>query len=861
MIRRLFCFMIIFMFVLQPISTEIRVLASTAAEPLLLSVEPVTSGAVRKEYSWITDTGPVRIQVIEADLKDPYIKIDTIPGAGKLTTRATVTAMAVDTGAVSAVNGDFFNTRGEGSPIGPMVMGSRIAASPARIEDIYSLGISSESKAYIEQYYLDGYVLAPNGQMFILSGINKSVYWEEPGGEHSHANKLHLYNDLWGAKTRGDDSYTTPTEMLIENGKVIKIVQGAYIDSLVPEGMQILRGHGPAARFILDNFKVGDDVKIEYSIKPDRNWRMVIGGHGLLVDNGEVIPYTKISSAVSGTRARTAVGINREGNLLYFVCVQGNSFESKGIKLDDLARFFIYLGAYRALNLDGGGSTAMVSRPLGDWDVEEVLIPELGFQRLVPNGIGIYSNAPEGKLEGLLVSGEEVLLINESSKYYVKAYDEYYNPLDPAKLGLRWETGIGLKSSDGTITGTVPGVGKVRLSSGDIIKEFDVEVAGRENISKMILDGSDKLVTPMIGIPLNLLLETRSGKTKEVSADMVQWQSYGFSAEVTDQGILHILNMGKDGSGYLIARYDDYSAALFVRAAELLRIRSFADLDGISFRSYPRTDLGGVSLVFDQGLGHTVTSLSYDFTNTAETAAAYLSFDGSGIKLTEADAGILLDVHGEGGNEWIRAEITDDKGRLHRLDLSSGLKGEGWQRLALDLQKADLDYPAYLKQIYVVCPYDQGGIRSRKGEMRFKDLQSMRAPAAETKTSRTVEITTGVKEMKIDSIVREMDVAPVIIEKRTLVPVRFISEALGANILWDPYTKKVTVIFDGKWIDLWIGDDIMIVNGEAADLDVPPQLMSERTMLPLRTVAEALGLSVQWNNETKSTVIKSNGEF
>jgi trimeric autotransporter adhesin len=861
MIRLVCSFIVIFILLLQPISSDFKILASETADPLLLFIEPVTSGAVRKEYSWDIATGSVIIQVIEADLKDPYIKIEAIPGAGKLTTRATVTSMAVDTGAVSVINGDFFNTKGEGAPVGPMVIDSRIAASPALIENIFSLGISSERKAYIEQVAFDGNVLAPNGQSFILSGINKSVYWEEPGGEHSHANKLHLYNDLWGAKTRGNDSYTTPTEMLIENGKVIKIVQGAYIDSPVPEGMQILRGHGLAAKFISDNFKPGDDVIIEYNLSPDRKWSMMIGGHGLLVDDNTAVPYAKLTSAVSGTRARTAVGINKEGDVLYLVCVQGNSIESKGIRLEDLARFLEYIGAYRALNLDGGGSTAMVSRPLGEWDVKGVMIPELGFERLVPNGIGIYTNAPEGKLSDLLVSGEEVLLIDESFKYTVKAYDEYYNPLDPHKLGLRWETSSVLTSSYEIITGSEPGTGNVHLTSGDIIKEFNIEVAGRENISKMILNGSDLLVIPGIDVPLDLRLETRSGKTKEISADMVQWQAYGFSANVTDQGILNVMNKGKDDFGYLVARYDDYSAPLFVRFAGLQRIRSFSDLEGVNFRSYPKTGLGDLSLVFDQGLGHTVASLSYDFTNTAETAAAYINFEGSGIKITEADAGIIVDVYGNGGNEWVRAEIIDSKGTLHRLDLSTGLKEEGWQRLRLDLQKTGMTYPLYLKQLYVVCPFDQRKQRSLKGEIRFKDLQSMKPMLTEPQKSRVIEITTGVKEMKIDSIVQGMDIAPVIIEKRTLVPVRFISEALGADILWDPDTKKVTVIYDGKWIDLWIGDDIMILNGVAADLDVPPKLMSGRTMLPLRIVAEALGLSVQWNNETKSTIIKSNGEF
>ena len=83
------------------------------AEPIgdngikLVHSEPVTSGAVLKEYYWATAKGPAKIFVLEVDLENPYIKVDTILGKGKVTERSNVSAMAKETGAVAAINGDF----------------------------------------------------------------------------------------------------------------------------------------------------------------------------------------------------------------------------------------------------------------------------------------------------------------------------------------------------------------------------------------------------------------------------------------------------------------------------------------------------------------------------------------------------------------------------------------------------------------------------------------------------------------------------------------------------------------------------------------------------------------------------------
>ena len=88
-------------------------------------------------------------------------------------------------------------------------------------------------------------------------------------------------------------------------------------------------------------------------------------------------------------------------------------------------------------------------------------------------------------------------------------------------------------------------------------------------------------------------------------------------------------------------------------------------------------------------------------------------------------------------------------------------------------------------------------------------------------------------------------------EGRTLVPLRVIFEALGAEVLWDDSTKTVTASKDGTEISLTIGSPEMKVNGASVSLDVPGRISDGRTMVPLRAVSESLGCNVAWSNMGK----------
>jgi len=105
-----------------------------------------------------------------------------------------------------------------------------------------------------------------------------------------------------------------------------------------------------------------------------------------------------------------------------------------------------------------------------------------------------------------------------------------------------------------------------------------------------------------------------------------------------------------------------------------------------------------------------------------------------------------------------------------------------------------------------------------------------------------------------------LDSPPVIKNGRTLLPIRAIIEALSGSVSWDASSKKVTVSLGSNTIELWIGKNTAKVNGIDKPIDstnskVVPEIISSRTMLPLRFVTENLGCDVNWDGPTQTITI------
>lgn len=103
----------------------------------------------------------------------------------------------------------------------------------------------------------------------------------------------------------------------------------------------------------------------------------------------------------------------------------------------------------------------------------------------------------------------------------------------------------------------------------------------------------------------------------------------------------------------------------------------------------------------------------------------------------------------------------------------------------------------------------------------------------------------------------EFDAEPFIENDYTLVPMRAIFEALGAQVAWDGEDKTV-ISYDAASdvsVTLQIDSDVMFVNEAAVELDVSAKLVSDRTFVPLRAVSESMNCTVNWDGEARTVTI------
>ena len=128
-------------------------------------------------------------------------------------------------------------------------------------------------------------------------------------------------------------------------------------------------------------------------------------------------------------------------------------------------------------------------------------------------------------------------------------------------------------------------------------------------------------------------------------------------------------------------------------------------------------------------------------------------------------------------------------------------------------------------------------------------------PPREVVKATEIKMTINSKTAYVNGEAKTLDAAPIIKNSRTLLPVRFLAENLGASVEWNDATKTATLKTSDTTIEVTINAKAMKVNGEAVALDSPAIIENSRTYLPLRAIANALGVSndnITWDDATKT---------
>ncbi len=104
------------------------------------------------------------------------------------------------------------------------------------------------------------------------------------------------------------------------------------------------------------------------------------------------------------------------------------------------------------------------------------------------------------------------------------------------------------------------------------------------------------------------------------------------------------------------------------------------------------------------------------------------------------------------------------------------------------------------------------------------------------------------------------DMPPVVLNNRTLVPARAVFEAMGAEVMWNGTTSEVFISKGSDVVIIQVGNNKGTKNGETFTMDVPPMIINDRTVIPVRAVSEALNCDVQWNGDTRYVIINEGGK-
>ncbi|MFG2710712.1 phosphodiester glycosidase family protein [Streptomyces goshikiensis] len=294
---------------------------------------------------------------------------------------------------VGAVNGDFFDIRGSGAPLGPGLRGGRLlhSASPGTAP-APAVGFGPDGTGRVLRLGLAGSVTLPGAAVRPLAGFNAA---------RPPAKGFAAYTADWPGAALPDPG--GPAVELRDGRVTAAPVRGPAGRGRPAPGATLLVARGATAAAELAALRPGDAVAV--AARPVTAAgpvpRAAVGGREALVVAG--IPQDHDGEPNNTPAPRTAVGFSRDGRRVRLVAVDGRQRDSGGLTLTGLGRMMRRLGAYEALNLDGGGSTTLLAGLSGATALALENSPSDGTPRPVPNGLVLTAPAGSGQLAGYRV--------------------------------------------------------------------------------------------------------------------------------------------------------------------------------------------------------------------------------------------------------------------------------------------------------------------------------------------------------------------------------------------------------------------------------------------------------------------------
>lgn len=369
----------------------------------------------------LMNAGFVTVNIIKADLSDKDIDLTFLKDENNIKTLYNTKTLTDKMNATAGINGDFYaksSTSNEASSIGVEIKDGELLSGYALSSTQMGVGARlNDGSFYFD--YIDTLttIIAPNGEGDVIKAYNK---FDSLSG-------IVMYDRNWGALSIG--STGNLEEMVVEDG-IVTAINHDVGQIEIPENGYVLAYLKDLNSFIPDNFKVGDEVKIDRVINPDIEGDIdfALGGGTILVTEGQ---KAKITHTAGVREPRSAWGVDKEERYAYLVTVDGRSNKSVGVTLDEFSDILIDIGLYNAINLDGGGSSTLVAKKQGEDNTSVINTPSDSHLRGVINGVGITSSHQKGKISQIKLDfDKEKVFVNTSVMLSVTAMDNNYLGVD-----------------------------------------------------------------------------------------------------------------------------------------------------------------------------------------------------------------------------------------------------------------------------------------------------------------------------------------------------------------------------------------------------------------------------------------------
>ncbi|MFJ5219383.1 phosphodiester glycosidase family protein [Streptomyces sp. NPDC088354] len=369
----------------------------------------VAPGITYQAFSVTASHGKVTGHVITADLSDSRVSVGMLT-PGKVSARTKLSQLVSAQGAVAGVNADFFNideTQHPGVPatnsaVGPAIdngvalksavpNGQRFGPglSPGTsTRDV--IGVDYKNVAHLDSLTLDGSIKGHRDKELGLDGFNQ--YAIPVGG-------IGAFTSQWGDISRmratcGTDTVraaacsTDVYEVTVRNNRVVSGSSTIGAGAIDADSVVLVGREAGAAE--LRSLEIGEHIRVSEDLDSAGGNRLkfAVGGNPVLRD-GE--PIAGLDNKAVATRTGAAFGDG--GRLLYLLVLDGTAESGAGLTVAELAGVFQSVGADNGVNLDGGGSSTLVTRDAVTGLPVVRNHPTGGAERPVPEGIGLFSRA------------------------------------------------------------------------------------------------------------------------------------------------------------------------------------------------------------------------------------------------------------------------------------------------------------------------------------------------------------------------------------------------------------------------------------------------------------------------------------